>query len=245
MTTQECRVCHKIKSLTDFLGKSSSLTGYDTKCKDCFNNYQKQYRKKKNNALEYYYRNKDKCKQKTNNYSKNNRDIRNEIQRNWRKKQRETNPSYKIWQNARKRIWKVLHVKKPTTTDKLIGTSPIMFKLWLSFTFSDKMNWDNYGSYWHIEHVIPIATYDLNDEKNIYKAFHWTNCRAETEEYNLGKQDIIDHVQVEKHKRDLEYFQKIIEFKKSLKLEIRSQASSREVEGSTTRQSNLNQIKVI
>ena len=236
MTTKQCIKCKKIKFIAEFLKSISTESGYGPKCKECYNEYQREYRKKKNTALEYYYRNQAKCQEKSRNYSKTNRETRNEIQRIWRKKQRETNPSWKAWENARKRIWKVMNVKKQTSTDKLIGTTPIMFKLWLEYTFSEKMNWNNYGTYWHIEHVIPLATFDITQNDQVLNAFNWKNCRAETKKFNLKKQNNIIQEQVDNQDRDLKHFMQIRNFKQSLKSEIRSQASFKEEEGSTTRQ---------
>lgn len=80
----------------------------------------KKYSKTNNTSLNYYYKNKEICKTRCKNYSKNNRTLRNNIQRKWRKKIRKDNPSYKCWENARKRIWKILNIRKQTNTNKLI-----------------------------------------------------------------------------------------------------------------------------
>lgn len=218
METKECNDCHETKTIDQFIKNKN-------KCKPCFSIYQKKARKKNKSGTKYYYSHKEKMSEYSKSYSKENRDKRNELQRNWRKKQREENPSYKLWENARKRIWKIMHSLKKNKTNELIGTTPIMYKLWLQYTFSDGMTWENYGTFWHIDHVKPIAEFNLKDEEQVFEAFNWTNCRAETAKFNIEKQDNIIKEQVEKHKFDLKYFKLIQDFKNSLKLKIRSRVT--------------------
>lgn len=39
------------------------------------------------------------------------------------------------------------------------------------------MNWDNYGSVWVIDHIIPIGSFDVEIKEELLKANHWTNLR--------------------------------------------------------------------
>ena len=39
------------------------------------------------------------------------------------------------------------------------------------------MNWDNYGSYWEIDHIKPVNTFDLSKEKEILECFNYKNTR--------------------------------------------------------------------
>lgn len=81
------------------------------------------------------------------------------------------------------------------------------------------MNWNNYGKMWHIDHVIPITQFNINKKEEIYKAFRWTNCRAEYKNFNLEKQNKIIPQQVIKH------FEKIKKIKELLQMEICNQAT--------------------
>jgi hypothetical protein len=37
------------------------------------------------------------------------------------------------------------------------------------------MNWDNYETFWSIDHVIPICKFDLTLEDEKYKCWNWSN----------------------------------------------------------------------
>ena len=49
-------------------------------------------------------------------------------------------------------------------------------KAWLMYQFEDGMSWDNYGE-WHIDHVLPLASFDLIDREQLLKACTWQNLQ--------------------------------------------------------------------
>jgi 5-methylcytosine-specific restriction endonuclease McrA len=42
------------------------------------------------------------------------------------------------------------------------------------------MTWDNYGSYWVIDHVVPLSEFDLTKRAQILKACNYTNLQPLT-----------------------------------------------------------------
>ena len=59
------------------------------------------------------------------------------------------------------------HLKKKTQkTSEYLGCSYEEYSLYLEKQFTKNMNWDNYGTYWEIDHTIPLS----NDG-----SFHYTN----------------------------------------------------------------------
>ena len=49
------------------------------------------------------------------------------------------------------------------------------------------MTLENYGDFWHIDHVKPCASFDLNDEEEKMKCFHYTNLQPLWGRENLTK----------------------------------------------------------
>jgi len=43
--------------------------------------------------------------------------------------------------------------------------------------FDRSMSWDNYGSYWHVDHIIPCDAFDLNKESEQRICFNWQNLQ--------------------------------------------------------------------
>ncbi len=54
------------------------------------------------------------------------------------------------------------------------------------------MNWDNQGSYWHIDHTIPISSFSFEDEEDYYKCWNWINLRPLKKEKNLIKSNNVN-----------------------------------------------------
>lgn len=67
------------------------------------------------------------------------------------------------------------------TWDFLIG--------YLESKFSNEMNWDNIGTKWHLDHIIPCRAFDFNDDEQIRKCFHYTNLQPLLATDNCSKQD--------------------------------------------------------
>jgi len=62
----------------------------------------------------------------------------------------------------------------------------------LESLWQEGMNWNNYGFYgWHIDHKIPLNSFDLTDREQFLKACHYTNLQPLWMEDNLSKQDKI------------------------------------------------------
>lgn len=51
--------------------------------------------------------------------------------------------------------------------------------------FDSNMNWDNYGTYWVIDHIIPISS--GKNEEEIFKLNHFSNLRPLSKAENLIK----------------------------------------------------------
>ena len=59
----------------------------------------------------------------------------------------------------------------------LIGCTSDELKNYLESKFLPTMTWDNYGKYWHIDHIIPCSLFNLIDEEEQKKCFHYTNMQ--------------------------------------------------------------------
>ena len=75
---------------------------------------------------------------------------------------------------------------KADKTMKLVGCTPTFLKEYLEAKFKDGITWDNYGE-WHVDHIIPCASFDLTKEEEQKKCFHYTNLQPLWAEENLSK----------------------------------------------------------
>ena len=44
--------------------------------------------------------------------------------------------------------------------------NPHFLKQWFEFQFDEKMNWENHGTYFHIDHVKPRSLFNIKDDNN-------------------------------------------------------------------------------
>lgn len=101
---------------------------------------------------------------------------------------------YRIIRNLRSRlIFAVKNGLKNKTSNnlKFLGCSPPYLIKYLEFKFTKEMNWENYGTYWHIDHILPCSSFDLTKKSNQNKCFCYKNLQPLTKEENLKKSNKI------------------------------------------------------
>ena len=120
-------------------------------------------------------------------YRRNNRDSENAS----RKRMYDKSPQYRIACILRARFKKKVNGEsRSLATFDLVGCSPNEARLHIESLFQPGMSWDNYPE-WHIDHIVPLASFDLTDEGQQKQAFHYTNLQPLWAEDNLKKRDKI------------------------------------------------------
>jgi hypothetical protein len=100
-------------------------------------------------------------------------------------RQRRLNIKNKIRMNLGTRLWQVVS-KKHGNTMELTGCTTEFLMVHIESKFTDDMTWDNYGK-WHIDHVVPCASFDLENQEEQEKCFHWTNLQPLWASDNIRK----------------------------------------------------------
>lgn len=185
MDNKTCPGCSTEKPLTDFYCYKGKPYSY---CKTCHNAKTREY--EKNNraranlyARKSYKKNKDKISERLKILRKERdpRILRQMSLFNKRRRERyRTDPVYRSSVNVRNRILdslKYFRSYKCSTTRRLIGCDYYDFKNYIQSRFTKDMNWENQGSYWHIDHIVPCACWDLSDEKQQLACFNFRNLR--------------------------------------------------------------------
>jgi len=113
-------------------------------------------------------------------YYNRTRDKRNLNRRKYIKNRLDTNLSFKIEKYLRSRLYTSLKykgIKKSKSLNDLLGCDYMYLRDYLESKFLPTMTWENYGKYWHIDHIIPCAKFDLTKEEEQRKCFHYTNLQ--------------------------------------------------------------------
>lgn len=88
---------------------------------------------------------------------------------------------YKLAHNLRKRISEVLKRKGRKNNNsgsgsKLFGCTSKQLRDHIERQFKPGMTWENYGE-WHVDHIIPVSSFDLNNMEQRNKCYNYTNLQ--------------------------------------------------------------------
>jgi hypothetical protein len=126
-------------------------------------------------------------------YNEENRDKLNEYHRQWKQEKRDNDINYKLKENTSRRIRYELNTllkgKKTKRTIEYIGCTIDELKLHIEKQFTQEMSWENYGSYWHIDHIIPCAAWDLIKEEDNKYCWNFRNLQPLESSENQSKKD--------------------------------------------------------
>ena len=107
-------------------------------------------------------------------------------------------PLHKFKRNIRGRIWYALGGKKENHTIDYLGCSSNEYLKWI-LSCDKNYTLENRGKVWHIDHVIPLSRFDLEDKEEQLIAFNWRNTMPLAARENLSKNNKIVKAQIEQH----------------------------------------------
>jgi hypothetical protein len=151
--------------------------------------YRREYYKKNkqienSNSKQYVINNQDSVKTQRREYRLNNRDKIND----YFKYKKEIDPLFKLGITLRKRTKEILNIKsldKSKSYIDYIGCSSETLRLHIESKFRDGMTWENHGSIWHIDHIIPLSI--AKTEHQVYELCHYMNLQPLLVNENLTK----------------------------------------------------------
>jgi len=119
---------------------------------------------------------------------------RQKYRREYVRAKRLNDPSFKIrlYMSSRINMSLKCKVKKSAATMELVGCSKEEFKKHIEKQFDTGMSWNNHGM-WHIDHIVPCASFDLTDPEQQRLCFHYTNLQPLWAKDNLSKGGKLPH----------------------------------------------------
>ncbi len=113
-----------------------------------------------------------------------------------------TDIQHRLGQNMRRLVnsalTRSLGVAKAGRTFDLIGCSPRALAVHLEAQFTPEMSWNNYGTYWEVDHKMPVKRFDLRDPVQQRQAFFFENLQPLEKIENRKKSDKVEGVSVRK-----------------------------------------------
>ena len=185
-----CTKCKQTKELTEFHKDSSRRDGLQSQCKVCKKAQIKKWKQnnpEKTRASVRKYRKKNPEKERARDKKRSKRPEYKK-RKNARHRERiKTDPQYRLAHNLRSRVHNVFKGKaKSASTMTLLGCSIPHLKDHLEKQFLPGMTWENYGT-WHMDHMMPMASFDLNDPEQQRQCCHYTNLQPMWATENMCK----------------------------------------------------------
>lgn len=219
MDTKVCSKCGVERALCEFSKNKNTKDGLQTTCKSCAKAYREKnkerinkrgrvrYATKRTKLLKdkqlYYQENKQRIKayEKANKtkiaarmkkYRKENREKIATYQRAYERKRKSIDPAYRLRKNVSSAVSAACKKQGNTkggATFLALPYSPHDLVEHLERQFDDKMNWDNYGSYWDVDHIYPqsLLPYDSLDHPNFQKCWALDNLQPLEKMENIKK----------------------------------------------------------
>ena len=100
-------------------------------------------------------------------------------QAGYQKARAKVDPEFALLMKCRGRLGCALRaqgVRKSVRTLRLLGCTTSELKRHLESLWLPGMCWENYGK-WHIDHILPCASFDLLQVSEQRKCFHYTNLQ--------------------------------------------------------------------
>jgi len=114
---------------------------------------------------------------------------RNEVRRKARlygRTRRSNDPHFRAAATQRSRIWSLIK-KSGRIKAFSLGLDKDRLMHRLESLFVSGMTWENYGKKWHIDHIIPCTAFDLTNDAELKKCFHYSNLQPLWAADNLKK----------------------------------------------------------
>jgi hypothetical protein len=112
--------------------------------------------------------------------------------RDWKTEKRKSDPAWNVAQVMRSRLSSIMKSngalsRSVTQMEQYIGCSLSELRNHLESRFTKKMNWKNYGTYWHVDHILPVSKFNHLDPNQVAQCWHFTNLAPLSATANIRK----------------------------------------------------------
>lgn len=191
---KHCPTCDTYKNLDEYNVQSSSWDKLARMCRDCSNTFKKNTRNKQKDQeyLQKYVESGRRREVSQKRYQERREEILKRCAAYNTKRYRE-DPVYRMTVLNRTRAKREMEKIKnntcpPLSRSTLHGCTYDELKKHIEGQFEEGMTWENHGIHgWHLDHVIPVSSFDMTNEEDVRMCFHYSNLQPLWAADNLEK----------------------------------------------------------
>ncbi|MFT3846119.1 MAG: hypothetical protein QM725_13775 [Lacibacter sp.] len=94
------------------------------------------------------------------------------------------------WQIALRRY--VIERNKNSSYAPYFGLDINGFRSWIEIQFTEGLSWENHGKGWQLDHIIPVAYFNFEDEQELKLCWNFINIRVEPFDESRGRANKLD-----------------------------------------------------
>lgn len=173
---KRCTKCDVIRPISMFNSDSTKSDSLYSSCNVC----------RKKRSKEYHSDYSEKLKPKRKKYREENSEV---LQANY-KDRMQSDPRFRLLHNLRSRInstFKHQSAKRTFSYSDMWGCSSSDLCDHIETTFSEDISWENYGTYWTVDHLLPCDAFDHTNTDAQLICHNWRNLRAMESRSNVSK----------------------------------------------------------
>jgi hypothetical protein len=199
-TTKVCTKCNEEKNETEFPFRNDNQK-YRSWCKICEAERVRIYASENKGSVkvsraEYFQKNKKKLIDWQKGWVQRNLEAHREYHRVYSGDRYNNDVNFRLANVLRSRVFSAVKSgggEKAKKTMELLGCSVQHVRDHLESQFTEGMTWKTQGE-WHIDHILPCASFNLEEPEEQKKCFHWTNLQPLWAKDNITKGDRLDWV---------------------------------------------------
>ena len=176
-----CSRCHVEKDKSKYSKRKLSFDGLRPICKECQKKIDYEYRLNNAEQLKLYEikraKRSERIAQRKVITKKYDDSHRSQIAKRERER-RKNDISFRLAGLLRARMSRVIKGKqKSGSAVRDLGCSVEELKDYLESKFYSTIVWENQGTEWELDHIVPLMSFDLEDREQFLKAAHYTNLQ--------------------------------------------------------------------
>lgn len=120
-------------------------------------------------------------------FNKTGRAEQNRRAKEWKRRRRKEDPVWRMTEAMRSRLSAIVKGVRMGGAEGLVGCSGKQLRRHIEAQFKSGMTWQNYGTHWHVDHIMPVSSFNQHNPEQRRRCWHFSNLQPLRAKDNLQK----------------------------------------------------------